>query len=179
NFSLGKVADTHFRHHRNGDRGHDFANHFDRGHSGPPAFFTDVRRHALERHHRACSCLFRDARLLGVGDVHDNAALEHLREPNFYAPLVGICVVTAAVYLLRVHVPSPHKKIESQESCKLYAAFGGAPITTTPPRRRASRFPAASRISPIRKRFLPVSLSCQPSTTISAFTGTGFLYSTE
>ena len=38
--------------------------------------------HALERHHRRRAGLLGDLRLLGVGHVHDHAALEHLGEAD-------------------------------------------------------------------------------------------------
>ena len=41
---------------------------------------ADVSRDALERHHRARAGILRDPRLLRSGDVHDHAALEHLRQ---------------------------------------------------------------------------------------------------
>ena len=62
---------------------------FGRGHARDAAFLADVGRNALERHHGAGSGVFGDARLLGVGDVHDDAALEHFREAHLYAPLIG------------------------------------------------------------------------------------------
>ena len=39
---------------------------------------ADVRRDAFERHNGAGARRLRDFRLLGRGDVHDHAALEHL-----------------------------------------------------------------------------------------------------
>ena len=50
------------------------------GHAGDAAVAADVGRHALQRHHGARARLLGDARLLGVGHVHDHAALEHLRQ---------------------------------------------------------------------------------------------------
>jgi len=40
-----------------------------------------VGRHPLERHHGHRAGILGDLRLLGVDDVHDHAALEHLRHP--------------------------------------------------------------------------------------------------
>ena len=59
----------------------DLADHLRIGHPGHSALGADVGRDALERHHRAGARLLGDPRLLGVDDVHDDAALEHLREP--------------------------------------------------------------------------------------------------
>ena len=50
------------------------------GHARDAAVAPDVRRHALERHDGAGARLLGDPRLLGVDDVHDDAALEHLGE---------------------------------------------------------------------------------------------------
>ena len=44
------------------------------------AVAPDVGRHALERHDGARTRLLGDPRLLGVGDVHDDPALQHLGE---------------------------------------------------------------------------------------------------
>ena len=49
-------------------------------HARHAAVATDVGGHALERHHRAGAGVLGDARLIGVGDVHDHAALEHFGE---------------------------------------------------------------------------------------------------
>src|SRR5918999_826697 len=49
--------------------------------AAPSALSADARRHALGRHHRTGPRLLGDARLLGVRDVHDHAALEHLGQP--------------------------------------------------------------------------------------------------
>jgi hypothetical protein len=87
---LDEVPDAHLRHHRNGDRRHDLPDHFRRGHARHPAFLADVGRDALKRHHRAGARLLGDAGLLGVGDVHDDAALEHLRQAHFHPPLLVV-----------------------------------------------------------------------------------------
>jgi len=73
-----------------------------------PAFLADVRRHALQRHHRASASFFSDLRLFRVGDVHDYAALQHLGQADFHAPLIRtLAPVAAAVYFFRVHLASP------------------------------------------------------------------------
>src|SRR5439155_20061004 len=72
------------------------------------AFLAKVGRHALEGHDRASAGLFGDTGLVGVGDVHDDAAFEHFGQADFYPPLVGaFCTVAAAVYFLCVHRTSP------------------------------------------------------------------------
>ena len=78
NAGLGDVSDTHLGHNRNG---HGFLDALDHGrvaHAGNAAGGTDVGGDALERHHRAGTSVLSDLRLLGRGDVHDHAALEHL-----------------------------------------------------------------------------------------------------
>ena len=50
------------------------------GHARDAAVAADVGRDALERHHGAGARVLGDPRLLGVDDVHDDAALEHLGE---------------------------------------------------------------------------------------------------
>src|SRR5207253_2762291 len=70
--------------------------------------FANVRGHALQRHHRARAGFFGDFGLLGVGDVHNHAALEHLREADFHAPLIRpFASVAASIWFLRVHCTSP------------------------------------------------------------------------
>jgi hypothetical protein len=102
------VPDAHLGHHRDGHRGHDFANHLDRRHARHAAFFANIRRHALQRHHRARAGFFGDFRLLGVCDVHDYAAFEHLGQADFHAPLIrSLASVAASIPFLRVHFASP------------------------------------------------------------------------
>ena len=74
NAGFGEMADAGFGHHRNADVVHDLADLANGGHAGHAAFFTDVRRHPLQGHDGCCAGLLRDHRLLGVGDVHDDAA---------------------------------------------------------------------------------------------------------
>ena len=54
----------------------------DGGHARDAAVAPDVGGHALERHHRRRAGLLGDARLLGVGHVHDHPALQHLGEAD-------------------------------------------------------------------------------------------------
>jgi hypothetical protein len=51
-------------------------------HARHPAVAADVGRHALERHHGGGAGVLGDLRLVGVDDVHDDAALEHLGQPG-------------------------------------------------------------------------------------------------
>ena len=82
---LDEVADPALRHHRDRDRLLDLADHLRVGHAGHPAVAADVGGNALERHHRAGARVLRDPRLLGVDDVHDHPALEHLGEARLDA----------------------------------------------------------------------------------------------
>src|SRR5215472_5153808 len=176
-FCFREVPDAHLGHHRNRHRGHDFADHFDRGHARHAAFFADVRRHALERHDRARSSVFGNFRLHGVCDVHDHATFEHLRQADFYAPLIrALVAVPASVWLLPFHLLSP---LDS-ETLPHFATnlFYFLPITTKRPLPRASTSPFSFRISPAIKRFLPFCSTSRPSTRISLSTFTGFKYST-
>ena len=77
---LGEVADAALGHHRDRDRLLDALDHVGVGHARDAAVAADVGRDALERHHGAGAGLLGDLRLLGVDDVHDHAALEHLGE---------------------------------------------------------------------------------------------------
>ena len=54
-----------------------------------PPSAPDVGGHALERHHGGGAGVLGDLRLLGVDDVHDDAALEHLGEADLHAERVG------------------------------------------------------------------------------------------
>ncbi len=58
----------------------DAANHGGVTHAAHAAGRADVCGDALECHDGASARVFRDARLLGRGDIHDDAALEHLGE---------------------------------------------------------------------------------------------------
>ena len=83
NLGFGEVADAALGHDRDRDGGHDLANLFGRGHAGDAAFGADLRGHAFERHDGDGAGLFGDDGLLGVGDVHDDAAFEHFGEAGF------------------------------------------------------------------------------------------------
>jgi hypothetical protein len=87
---FGEMADAHLGHHRDGDGGFDFANHARRGHACHAAFLTDVGWNALERHHGAGAGVFGDFCLIGVGDVHNDAALQHFRQAYFYSPQIVV-----------------------------------------------------------------------------------------
>ena len=88
---LGEVADPALRHDRDRDRLLDLLDLLGIAHPRDAAVAADVRGNALERHDRARTCVLGDARLLGVDDVHDDAALQHLGEPRLdpQRPVLG------------------------------------------------------------------------------------------
>ena len=108
NIRFGKMADAYFGHHGDGYRVHNFANDFDRCHARHAALFADVRRHALQRHHGACSGVLGNFGLLRVRDVHDHAAFEHLRKADFHTPLIrAFAAIAMAIWFLYFHFSSP------------------------------------------------------------------------
>ena len=68
----------------------DALDHLGVAHARDAACGTDVGRDALECHDGAGACLLGDACLLGRGDVHDDAALEHLREFAIEFDAIGL-----------------------------------------------------------------------------------------
>ena len=72
------MPDTHLCHYGNGHRLLNLGNHLGVGHARHAALLANVRGHAFERHNRAR--LLGNDRLLGVGNVHNDAAFEHLRK---------------------------------------------------------------------------------------------------
>ena len=77
---LGEMADAHLGHHRNRHRVHDPANELEVAHARDAAGRANVGRNALERHDGDGAGFLRDDGVVGGDDVHDDAALEHLRE---------------------------------------------------------------------------------------------------
>ena len=90
---FGEVTDAAFRHYRDRNRGHDFADLFRRGHTGDAAFGTNLRGDTLERHDRDRAGFFGDDGLFGGRHVHDDATFEHFREAGFQAKAGGTTVV--------------------------------------------------------------------------------------
>ena len=81
---LGEVADARLGH--DGDR-HGLLDALDQdrvGHARDAAVTADVGGHTLERHDRGGTGVLGDLRLLGVDDVHDDAALQHLGQPGLH-----------------------------------------------------------------------------------------------
>src|SRR5215471_3772061 len=75
NFRFGEVADADLGHDRDRDGLHNLADDFDGSHASDAAFLANVGGHALEGHDSAGASVFGDFGLLGVSDVHDDAAL--------------------------------------------------------------------------------------------------------
>src|SRR5436309_551351 len=82
---LDEMADPRLRHHGDRHRLLDLLDLLHRRHPGDAAVAADVGGHALERHDGRGAGVLGDLRLLGVGDVHDDPALEHLGEADVLA----------------------------------------------------------------------------------------------
>ena len=78
---LDEVADARLGHDRDGDGGDDAVDHVRVAHPGDAALCADVGRNPFERHDRDRARVLGDLGLLRSDDVHDDAALEHLRHP--------------------------------------------------------------------------------------------------
>lgn len=87
---LDNVTDAALGHDGDGDGLLDALDHLGIAHTRDAACGTDVGRDALESHDGAGACLLGDACLLGSGDVHDDAALEHLRELAVEFDAIGL-----------------------------------------------------------------------------------------
>ena len=90
---LDDVTDAALGHDGDGDGHLDALDHLGVAHARDAACGTDVGRDALEGHDGAGACLLGDACLLGRGNVHDDAALEHLRELAIEFDAVGLAVL--------------------------------------------------------------------------------------
>ena len=82
---LDEVADARLGHDRDRHRRLDALDHRRVGHARDAAVAADVGGHALERHDRGGAGVLGDLGLLGVDDVHDDAALEHLGQAGLDA----------------------------------------------------------------------------------------------
>src|SRR6202140_5456115 len=93
NLGFGEVADGALGHDRDRHGGHDLANLFGRRHAGYAALSADLCRDAFERHDGDSAGLFGDGGLLGVGDVHNDAAFEHFGEAGLETERGGVTVI--------------------------------------------------------------------------------------
>ena len=75
---LYEMSDADLGHDGDADCILNAADHLRVAHAGYSAGGTDVRGYPLESHYCGCTCLFCNLGLLGSGDVHDDAAFEHL-----------------------------------------------------------------------------------------------------
>src|SRR5215212_195099 len=78
---LHEVPDARLRHHRDGDGLLDLDDPLRVAHPRDPAVGPYVRGYALQGHDGHSPRLLGDPGLLGVDDVHDDSALEHLGHP--------------------------------------------------------------------------------------------------
>ena len=81
---LGEVADPRLRHDRDRHGLLDAADQQRVGHARDAAVAADVGGDALERHDGGGAGVLGDLRLLGVDDVHDDAALQHLGQAGLH-----------------------------------------------------------------------------------------------
>ncbi len=93
NLGFGEVSDAALGHDRDRNCAHDLANNLGRGHAGDAAFGADLRGDPLEGHDGDGAGFFGDGGLRGGGDVHNDAALEHLGEAGLEAEAGGVTVV--------------------------------------------------------------------------------------
>ena len=105
NLGLDEVTDAALCHDWNRDGFFDFDDLGGIGHAGYAAVLANIGRHSLKRHYSACAGVLGDPGLLGGHDVHDDAALEHLRQSRLGYPStrLGQCVdghVSASLRLL-------------------------------------------------------------------------------
>src|SRR2546427_10139 len=75
NLCFCEVSNAAFGHYGDGNRVHDLANLLRRGHPGDSAFSADLRGDAFKCHDCYGAGAFSNFRLLGVRNVHDDAAL--------------------------------------------------------------------------------------------------------
>ena len=93
-----------------------------RGHAGDSAFGADLRGDALEGHDGDGAGTFGDGGLLGVGDVHDDAAFEHFGEAGFEAKAGGVCRCSAT---WRVSFPGRQLSAVSHQRSAKPASYAG------------------------------------------------------
>ncbi len=95
NLRLDKVTDANLCHDRNRDLGDNLLDHAGVTHAGNAALGAYVGGYALEGHHGGRARVLGDTRLFSVDNVHDNAALKHLRETGFDPQRSDLCHVSS------------------------------------------------------------------------------------
>ena len=83
--SLDEVPDPGLGHDGNRDGADDAVDEVGVAHASHPTLRPDVGRYPLEGHHGHRARILGDLRLVGVDDVHDDAAFEHLGESTLDA----------------------------------------------------------------------------------------------
>ncbi len=163
---LGEVADPGLGH--DGDR-HGLLDALDQdriGHPRDAAVAADVGGNALERHHRGRTGVLGDLRLLGVDDVHDDAALQHLGQTGLhterrfvshtpsmlavamYDPAMSAAILTSSAPTSRVHPRSHARPAEDRpRRAALHARRLRARPAADPP-----DHPRAAASCPTRRR---------------------------
>ena len=115
---LHEMADARLRHDRDRDGLLDLLDLGGVGHAGDAAVATDVGGNPLERHDGARAGVLGDLRLVGGGDVHDDAALEHLGQAGLHGEAAG----------LALHgVSPPGERSPEQSSQRVYRRRTGGP----------------------------------------------------
>ena len=112
---LGEVADTALGHHRDRHGLLDLPDLLRVGHARDAALHPDVGGDALQGHDRHGARRLGDPRLLGVDDVHDDAALEHLREPALHAHR-AVLGHARSVAMVRSAGSPPHRRALSGQA---------------------------------------------------------------
>ena len=97
NPGLDEVADADLCHDRDGHGLHNRLDHLGVRHSCDTAVGADVGGNAFEGHHRARARVLGDLGLLRGDDVHDDASLEHLRQPRLHGERACLSAVLSAV----------------------------------------------------------------------------------
>src|SRR4029079_7021283 len=92
-------------------------------HAGDTAVSADVGRHTLEGHDGAGAGILGDLRLIGRGDVHEDAALEHLGQAGLHGEGAGLALhgyrllrrERSASECTGGHLPAQSRTVERQE----------------------------------------------------------------
>ena len=85
------MTDAAFGHNGNADAGFDFFNHFRVAHTRYAALGANIGRYAFQRHDGDGAGIFGDFGLFGIGNVHDDAVLQHLGQTELDLPILRFC----------------------------------------------------------------------------------------